>query len=89
MDFATEPKNISKGTPDSKKSSQTRNHRFAKSFKVQTAHLGHFLPQLGGFSGTIRVPAVSGPILLQFSGKSPHRLSKVSHFFDLSCAGKL
>ena len=41
------------------------------------------------FSATIRTPAVCGPILLQFSEKSPHRLSKVSHFFDLSCAGKL
>ena len=39
--------------------------------------------------GTIRAPPACGPILLQFSEKSPHRLLKVSHFFDLSCAGKL
>ena len=42
-----------------------------------------------GSWGTIRTPAVCGRILLQFSEKSPQRLSKVSHFFDLSCAGNL
>ena len=36
----------------------------------------------------IRTPLVRRPILLQFPEKSPHRFSKVSHFFDLTCAGK-
>ena len=39
--------------------------------------------------GTIRNPAVCGPFLLQFLEKSPHRLSKVWHFFDSKCAGNL
>ena len=40
-------------------------------------------------AAAFRTPAVCGFILLQFSEKTPHRLSKVLHFFELSCAGKL
>ena len=50
---------------------------------------GHLRHQRTCMPGTIRTPAVCGPILLQFSEKSPHRLSKVSHCFDSNCAGKL
>ena len=46
----------------------------------------HF-QQLNPYSGSFL--SLFGPILLPVSEKSPHRLSKVSHFFDLSCAGKL